>query len=299
MDENQDFCDTTSETSDEFTSLEFTSYKESKSKAKKLYPNLNSSNNTTKTSNIRRGDKKISDENITETIYPYFNKVLMILVFIIGTIAFVFMVSKHSSSNTTAIDVTQLILDLKSEFKGQPEITFRIIKPALRKVLNKSSDPLAPAVITILSNRDAEYIAREFALHIAKRIAHEKYIFIDEAMNRNRNPEEMKLKIDNKIKSGAQNDICNVIVVDKFHEMPFQAAMIFHNYCDHENALYKKAVYLFLLSVDHPIPDKATAKYLDTVAINQLRTAWNDAHRDKIDSLITRTTVSIVYIKKV
>lgn len=181
-------------------------------------------------------------------------------------------------------------------FKDQNHLTFRILEKALYKVVNVTQEPSAPAIITVTVNKNARYKSHEFSHYIARALAPRSTIFINESVSWENNPDDIKLKIDNEIQSVAKRESLFVVIVDNLKNIPLKSAMVFHNFCDHEAAPFKEAVFIFIVPLNEILPKDTAIKSIDKAASQQLKNIWNKATSDEIDSLITRITVNVINI---
>lgn len=234
-------------------------------------------------------EKVFNSSNATSI--PYLKIIVPFLVIILVVLSFF---SSHKPA--TELSLKEKLQNMQDLFKDQNHITFRILEKALNKVVNVTQEPSAPAIITVTVNKNARYKSHEFSLHLARALAPGSTIFINESVSWENNPDDIKLKIDNKIQSVAKEENLFVVIVDNLQNIPLKSAMIFHNFCDHEAAPFKTAVFLFIVPLDEILPKGTPIKRIDKAASQQLKNIWNKATPDEIDSLITRITVNVINI---
>lgn len=234
------------------------------------------------------------------TSIPYLKIIVLFLLIILVVLLFF---SSHKPATYSQLAHKPVIVDIKEKlqnmqelFKDQNHITFRILEKALNKVVNITQEPSAPAIITVTVNKNARYKSHEFSLYLASALAPQSTIFINESVSWEKNPDDIKLKIDNKIQSVAKEENLFVVIVDNLQNIPPKSAMIFHNFCDHEAAPFKTAVFLFIVPLDEILPKDTPIKRIDKAASQKLKNIWNKATPDEIDSLITRITVNVINI---
>lgn len=197
----------------------------------------------------------------------------------------------------TEVSVSDLIKHMKNHFKNQHGLTYPILNSQLKKVVGNTVEPSAPAIITLVANEGAELTASEFSQQVVRKLAPETHLLINDTKYWDDEPDNIKFKIDEEIRTFAKDDHLSIIIVDKVEKIPAEAAMIFHSYCDHEAAPYKRAIFFFIVPAIENIPVEASVKYIDRIAMDSLRNVWRSATNDLIDSLITRLTVSVVSVR--
>lgn len=225
------------------------------------------------------------------TSFPYLKIIFPFLLIILVVLSFF-----SPPKPATQLSLKETLQNMQDLFKDQNRITFRILEKALNKVLNVTQEPSAPAIITVTVNENARYKSHEFSLYLASALAPRSTIFINESASWENNPDDIKLKIDNKIQSVAKEENLFVVIVDNLQNIPLKSAMIFHNFCDHEAAPFKTAVFLFIVPLNEILPKDTSIKSIDKAASQQLKKIWDKATPDEIDSLITRITVNVINI---
>lgn len=249
-----------------------------------LYEELN---NTLEEIDKSKKEKVFNLSYATSALY-------IIVLFLISLVAGVYLF--HSPKPAVELSIKEKLQNMQNLFKDQNHFTFRVLEKALDKVVNVTQEPSAPAIVTITVNKNARYKSHEFSLYLARALAPQSTIFINESVSWKNNPNEIKLKIDDKIKSVAKEEKLFVVVVDNLQNIPLESAMIFHSFCDHEAAPFKTAVFLFIVPLDKILPKDIPMREIDRAASQQLKNIWNKATPDEIDSLITRITVNVINI---
>lgn len=243
--------------------------------------------------------QNVSTSGSSDASFLAWNKLLILLIICILSVVLAagFSLGKKSKIETeTLIDLNKIINDLQKKFEDQHLITYRILRNALKKVINAMHKPAAPAIFTVIANKGAAKRASEFSQYLARSLAPERFVLIDEPSYWLGDPDNLKLKIDDKINSTVDQDHLGVVVVDNLQNIPHQAAMLFHGYCDHELAPYKRAVFLFIAPLNKSLEKDVSSRNMDIVATKELRKIWEEATSDDIDSLIVRMTVNVINI---
>lgn len=265
-----------------------------------LYPDISSELEEIKTSPTKNSKIKLSYTVVNDVVIHIKNnsQMLLIALICISIASFLCMQAglfMHSQSRSE--NVTQVIKSLKSKFQDQPAWTYKILSSALKQVVNSSTEPSAPAIITVLANQGATDTAIYFCTYLATLLVSNEYVMIDDRIYGQGNDNDIKNKIDEEIKSKVEFSSLNVVVVDQLEKIPLNATMIFHSYCDHDTASFKRVVYMFVLSLNEDLTPTANPKELDKVAFKHYRETWKDAHPDIFESLITRLTVNVINVK--
>lgn len=264
-----------------------------KNKAKKT-EYAKESQSSVKKSNDSPKVHKLSDSPISYTL----NKYLYVFILVIIAISIlVFYNSSGPSVGRREINLKETLDSMKNRFPNQNILTYRILQKALEKVFNTTQEPSAPAIVTIIVNKNAKDIASEFSLHLAKALAPQNYVLINEIDYWKEGTDLLKLKIDEEIQSKMDRNGFNVVIVDNLQNIPYEAAMIFHGYCDHELAPIKRAAFLFIVPLNEILPENAPFKMIDRIAMQRLKNIWHTASSDIIDSLIVRLTVNVINIR--
>ncbi|GBO22444.1 hypothetical protein AVEN_215842-1 [Araneus ventricosus] len=92
-------------------------------------------------------------------------------------------------------NASTLLNSLKSDFKGQPHLTFRIIHSALRNI--REVHPKALAIILLLATNGSETVCSEFAHRLVDSLSVPKYTVKISGKNyRQANTNLAKMEID-------------------------------------------------------------------------------------------------------
>lgn len=222
--------------------------------------------------------------------------VLMMLAFVM-----VFGVNPNGGPVKSApLRVSEIVNKLKQEYVNQPSLSFRIIKKALERVisLKNHSEPLAPAVLLIMSTKGAEDETASFAEELAALVAsgNTNYQTIYGDRLQNENPDKAKKEIDDLIKGAPRYDNRQIVILIRdLDVIPPKAVMMLHAYCDHENAPFKNAVFIMTINTDADLNNCET-KQFDEAAESHLTRVWGDLGKDMLSPLLSRITVSVAAI---
>ncbi|GFS93606.1 hypothetical protein NPIL_702251 [Nephila pilipes] len=190
-------------------------------------------------------------------------------------------------------NATDVVLNLKSEFPEQPSVSFRIIYSALNRV--SQSKPDAPAIIVLLAANGSETECNKFAHRLVTLLYSLDTVQISGEDYRQQNVNAAKKEIDDSLQV-LKKDRLGAVLVEDLDRIPGEAALIFHTYWDHENAPYKRAVFVMTVAHGKAIDENAEPKVWDKAVQDHLYSAWGDIGIDQISPLLSRLTVSVVAI---
>ncbi|KAG8176378.1 hypothetical protein JTE90_020164 [Oedothorax gibbosus] len=200
-----------------------------------------------------------------------------------------------SKTNLSPQPVADIMKNLKDEFGGQPPMTFNVISTALRRVTKPN--PTEPAIILLLAEQGAEDVALRFARKIADSVssANDMVVVPGYAYD-TKDHDEAKKEIDDLLKENLSLDRLTAVLVERLDNIPPDVAGIFHTYCDHENASFKRVVYLMTIASNKTELKSLSTKDWDVIVGEHLSEAWIKGGNDQISSLLSRLTVSVAVI---
>ncbi|GIY52659.1 hypothetical protein CEXT_370691 [Caerostris extrusa] len=194
------------------------------------------------------------------------------------------------------LETTVLISNLKQEFKDQHKMTFRIIKGALENVLK--TEPKAPAIIMLIATNGSESLTNQFALKLANLLLESNNPIVISGMDyKLANSDWAKKEIDDIIQKNLIPGQIGVVLVKDLDLIPGEAALVFHSYCDGENAPFKKSVFLLTVASGKTYDENFGPKIWDKDIHHHLFSAWNRMGTDQLAPLVTRLTVSVAAIR--
>ena len=213
---------------------------------------------------------------------------------------------EHINKLEQVIDERQVIVtnfkmlfaDLRAQFPSQSSRFWRVLQAATQSMLSKST-PTHPAVILLSSDNTsvatASCIARRFGTVVARsyvNTTHHQPTFLDCADLVGQGADKFKLNLhdtlDAELSKGSK-----VAVVNNLQMMPGGASVVFHGYCDNENAPYLDATFVLTLHMHDVViqqPDDAIVDdFLDRV--------WSrDVERENLAALYSRIANNIAFV---
>ena len=106
----------------------------------------------------------------------YFACVLIMLIGLLGTLFYFSKIQKP----VVELSLSEKLKNMKDTFQDQNYLTFRILEMALKKVVNATVEPSAPAIFTVVVNKNAVYKSHEFLHYLAKNLAPQSTVLINE-----------------------------------------------------------------------------------------------------------------------
>ncbi|XP_035232392.1 torsin-1A-interacting protein 1-like isoform X2 [Stegodyphus dumicola] len=217
-----------------------------------------------------------------------FISIIIIFIFFYKSLEF-----KTNNPPFPKIDI--ILNSLKEEFHGQPDLSFRIVSAALKRVFK--ADPKEPAIIMLVAAKGVESKTHHLAHSLAQLVSEsESYVLINGLELKSTPSSLAKKDITEKINSALNSSALNAVLIDALDAIPGETALIFHNYCDHENAKYKRAVYVMTVSSETEFKEKNNSKYVDNIVEKHLKNKWKDVNEDQISSLLSRLSVSVAAV---
>ena len=188
--------------------------------------------------------------------------------------------------------------DLRAEFPSQSSRFWKILHAATEAVLSKAK-PVRPAVVLLASDNSsvdtALCVARRFASVVAASYPMPRRpTSIDCADLIGREAGEFKHKLHGALEDGLFGG-SKVAVVDNLQFIPGGASVVFHGYCDTDNAPYLDAMFLLTLHmrdvVIYDADDAVVEEFLDRV--------WSEeVERENLAALYSRIANSIAFVNR-
>ncbi len=188
--------------------------------------------------------------------------------------------------------------EIRELFPGQSKRFWTVIKAAIKRVL-KDPVPLQPAVI-LVAGPDG---SRDFLLCLARKIASavsEAYKSTETVIEHlhstsafNSSPDDIKLLLDNKLSSGFHNG-ARTAIIHNLAEIPGKSAMMFHAYCDNENAPFKDVAIMFTVELSNH-----SSVFSERDVEEFLQTRWTEhLDIDRVTPLLSRIGNNIAVYSK-
>ena len=188
--------------------------------------------------------------------------------------------------------------DLRAEFPSQSSRFWNILRAATEGVLSKVK-PIRPAVILLASDNSsvdtALCVARRFATVVAASYpAPRRRTSMDCADFIGCKADEFKHKLHGTLEEGLSAG-SKVAVVDNLQFIPGGASVVFHGYCDTENAPYLDVTFLLTLHMQDVVIYEAD----DAIVEDFLDRVWSEeVERENLAALYSRIANSIAFVNR-
>ena len=184
---------------------------------------------------------------------------------------------------------------IKSRFPSQTTQFWKIVRVSLKRII-KENYPDYPAVLLLVvpsgpkSSKTGTCIAKQLTkiVNTLYNVTSAKIIDIPSDIGHT-TPDDEKKDLDNQIKNSFENEHFRSIAVDHFEQLSPRASLLFHGYCDGDNAPFKNVAIVFIL---HTNLDLKSLQGDPTLIDKHLMELWSSSDspldRDKIDPLLAR-----------
>ncbi len=207
--------------------------------------------------------------------------------------------------STKAVILESFINEMKvvrGKFPGQDKRLWSVVSAATKRVI-KDENPIQPAVLMLVSDTEkTQHVAECVAKHITEAVktAHNNTKFLSinlrDDLDNTKSPDQLKLELDDRMSSsfGAGN---KAGALYNIQALPARTAMLFHSYCDNENAPFRDIVLTFTLKVDtghmkkFPSEDEAVEGHFYNIWSAELDT-------DTLSPLLSRVANSVAVVKE-
>ena len=195
--------------------------------------------------------------------------------------------------------LTSKVSELKSVFSNQTNsfwTTFRIQSFAHLK----NPDPSQPLVLLFAAAPSAYHVVGCMARKLAEVLDSDHgLITIDGAKERNSPGEKVKKKIDDQLTEKFEAGH-RVALVYRLDLLPPPSHMMFHAFCDDQNAPYKRVAILFTVHLprEPDFPLTADKEAEETVAGYLVKEVWPNDDRGIIESLLVRVAPIVLPVNR-
>lgn len=208
--------------------------------------------------------------------------------------------SVRDTDSDTLKSLTSKVSELKSVFSNQTNsfwTTFRIRSFAHLK----NSDPSQPLVLLLAAAPSAYDVVSCMARKLAEVLDSDHgLITIDGVTERNSPGEKVKKKIDDQLTENFEAGR-RVALVYRLDLLPPPSHMMFHAFCDDQNAPYKRVAILFTIHLprEPEFPFAADKEAEETgVARYLLKEVWPNDDKGVIESLLVRVAPDILPVNR-
>ncbi|XP_019630204.1 PREDICTED: torsin-1A-interacting protein 1-like [Branchiostoma belcheri] len=155
--------------------------------------------------------------------------------------------------------------------------------------------PRRPAVLIIGAPPGAHRTADVLAEALAK-VYSEKPLMIDSHQFSRVDADRAKLHIDRTLDSTFLGDVRSAVFT-RVDSLPGPAAMIFHSYCDHDDAQFKNVAYFMTVHCSDDVDTDSPPKAQEEAILDYLKRSWEDLHKEKRGPLLSRIASMVVVVK--
>ncbi|KAK3884820.1 hypothetical protein Pcinc_010926 [Petrolisthes cinctipes] len=247
-------------------------------------------------------------EGISTQSHRGASPLLYIFVFTLGIIGVLLLQFKLMNDETKIVpasptkSIKEIHSDLKNKLRllnqelSQPrELWVQLIGQLGSVMVDK---PQQPAVLLVVMPQESKAtvvcLVHKIAEAIRDAFEDTRFVMYDAHTNRITDPRALKREIDESLQNLNQ---AHAAVVHHIEEVPGQAAMIFHAYCDNENAPFKQAVIFPVMEVPGSYNTVASSN-LDEVASGRLMKIWGVQLGVKdVSAIVSRIANAPILIK--
>lgn len=184
---------------------------------------------------------------------------------------------------------------IKSRFPSQTRRFWKIVRVSLQRII-KENDPDYPAVLLLVvpsgsqSSKTGTCIAKQLTkiINTLYNVTSAKIIDIPSDIGHT-TPDDEKKDLDIQIKNSFENEHFRSIAVDHFEQLSPRASLLFHGYCDGDNAPFKNVAIVFILHTNlHLQSLQGDPKLIDKYLMELWSSSDSPLDRDKIEPLLAR-----------
>ncbi|XP_066295169.1 torsin-1A-interacting protein 2-like [Branchiostoma lanceolatum] len=207
------------------------------------------------------------------------------------------------SQGAPAIDSPELykeyVRKLKTLFPNQNQRTWTVIGAMGRALLYPPAIITQPAVLLVASAPGTHDTARCVARLVAQGFDKRPTVVHGEQL-KGLDADEAKKRLDEVLHAGFSQG-GKAAVVYSLQDIPLQANLIFHSYCDNTNAPYKETAIILVLQLEEPIHMDRSNSEIEGEAMDRLQ---NHLERDwvldidKVGALMSRMAGFVLVVDK-
>ena len=193
-------------------------------------------------------------------------------------------------------NLTKELTDLRTKFPGQSRRFWKVISAATKRVIREDR-PIQPAVLMFVSRVETSKIMNCLARKVMDAVR--RALINSDTLDLNMHdlkrsgkvPDSLKLQLDN-ILSRSFFGGNKVALLRNIQALPSRCALLFHSYCDNENAPFKDVTIAFTLELFD------SSEIISEEGIQHfLQQKWGDVATDTmISPLLSRITNNIAVV---
>ncbi|XP_078606399.1 torsin-1A-interacting protein 2-like [Branchiostoma floridae x Branchiostoma japonicum] len=188
---------------------------------------------------------------------------------------------------------------LKTMFPNQSQRTWTVVGAMGRALLYPPSIITQPAVLLVTSAPGTHDTARCVASHVAQGFDKKPTIIHGDKL-RSLDADEAKKHLDEVLHAGFSQG-GKAAVVYSLQDIPLQANLIFHSYCDNTNAPYKETAIILVLQLEEPIHMDRSNSEIEGEAMDRLQSHLAKDRVldiDKVGALMSRMAGFVLVVDK-
>ncbi|XP_071947994.1 torsin-1A-interacting protein 2-like [Antedon mediterranea] len=206
---------------------------------------------------------------------------------------------KDTSSEEVKFDLEdfrQNITRLRLKFPTQTPYLWRLIGSASIDFF-KHDDPKRPSVILLAAGPDAHSTLDALASDLSTSYTSGDLVTKIDGSEYNMSDADIaKYEIDKTLDSGF-NSGKKVAVIHHLESIPAKASMIFHSYCETDNAPFKKVVIIFTVHVTDELNPNDHPKTNEKKVEKHLIQTWKDSvDKDHINAMFSRVATAVAFV---
>ncbi|KAK3087969.1 hypothetical protein FSP39_012928 [Pinctada imbricata] len=196
-------------------------------------------------------------------------------------------------------DFRSNLKELQSAFAEQDRRLWRVIHAPIRRILMEE-EPTYPAVLLFVvpkeqsSEKTATCLAQKVLAAVNNTYDIEGLAYINSNSVRNRDSAKEKRDLDDRLKEILEEKYQMGVVVDHIEQLSPFAMLLFHGYCDGDNAPYKKSVIVLVMHTDQDFHVLQNEDAVDDLLFKNWKIGLEE---DKIPPLIARVANNKVVVK--
>ena len=187
--------------------------------------------------------------------------------------------------------------ELKGKYAEQNERLWRVVKSCTRHVFD-SQEVTYPAVLLMVSERGnaaqaaalAEDVGQRFESILSEQASLSKAASLNLTVLPGKvEANKQKLDLDNWLKQKL-NDPHTAVILNHLEILSPEAALLLHDYCDNDNAPYKRVMLILGLYLEQPVDSPQAAEL-------ELKKMWmSKLSEDKVGALLSRVANNIALV---
>ncbi len=246
----------------------------------------------------------------------YYMWVFFVAVLIIIGVVFMVTEGKKGSGkslmrNSNMVIAEKNISSIQKNFPKQEEKLWETVKAAVAYHISSEPDPECPIILLFGSRPDAsrtsrclvEKLGRTLSEVLRKESLADSLHEIDGEVFQNQNADQAKMHMDRSLRKAFQGKPGKkVATVFNLDYLPPCSVLLFHGYCDTDNAVFKDVAMIFTVTLDDRSPWPKSPKDWEPLVMDHLKKLWVDKcpslPLEKVEAFLSRITNNVVFVRK-